>query len=142
MTSQPACSWSSLIPPAARGSAIRIRMALRLSAHCFLGESGLSVSVLYRGDPCAELHRLSVGGQDDFEFGDHSEEIREIEIAEVRDAKDLAFHRALAVGDHGPEALAKFLHDHPGVKPGGGFYGSNGRAGRFRREQLQAQGSG
>ena len=89
------------MPAAATGSAIRI-----LGMFCVL------VDFLDSRHAAAVFHRHAVGFENDFEARHHGEQIREIEIAQVRDAEDLPLHGALAIGDDGAEASAKFLHDH------------------------------
>src|SRR5271154_6440418 len=115
MTSHPGCARSSLRPPAAIGSANRMRMSGPSNGHGLFCQSHVRVCVLNGGDTDAELHRDPVGGKNDFELRDDGEQIGEVEVAEVRDAEDLAFHGPLAVGDDGTETVAEFLDDHAGI---------------------------
>src|ERR1035438_2463831 len=103
-TSQPGCARNNSIPGAARGSAIRILGMLGL-----LGLLGLLVDFLDRRHARTIFHRQTVGFEDDFELRDNGEQVREIEVAQMRNAEDLALHRSLAVGDDGAEAIAEFL---------------------------------
>src|SRR5438445_725114 len=80
-----------------------------------LGHSHIHVNPLHGGDTRAEPDRMAVRFQDDLQLGDHREQVGEIEIAEMRDAKNLALHRALSVGDDGAEAVAEFLDDDAGI---------------------------
>ena len=57
------------------------------------------------------------------------EQIRKIEITQVRDAEDLPFHRALAVGDDRAETAAEFLHDDAGIEAARGLDGGDGGPG-------------
>jgi hypothetical protein len=46
---------------------------------------------------------------------DQRDGVHVVEIAQVRDAEELALHLALAVGDDGGEARFQLLHDHAGI---------------------------
>src|SRR5271165_133860 len=142
MISQPGCARRRLSPPGANGSAKRIRMAGPLDHRCFWRERDTGIRVLHGGDAGSEFHGEPVGGENDFELGDDGKEVGEIEIAEVRDAENLAFHGTLAVGDDGAEAIAVFLDDHAGVHSGRRFDRGYRGAWRAGREQFEAQSGG
>src|ERR1039458_6998139 len=105
--------------------------------HGLRRDRNLAINVLDRGDPGSKLHRVAVGVQDDLELRNHCEQIREIEVAQMRDAEDLPLHGALPVGDHGAETVAKLFHDYARIHAGRRFHGGHRGARRMRREQLQ-----
>src|SRR5271157_3834808 len=139
MTFQPGWDRNNSIPAGARGSAIRIFMVVRLCLYGLRFDGGVRVNLFNGGDAGSILHGMPVGGENDFQAGDDAKQIREIEIAQVGDAEDLALHGALAVGDDGPEAGAEFLDDDAGIHAGRRLYRGYRGARRTRREQLQAQ---
>src|SRR5947209_3445732 len=93
-----------------------------LSRCFFRGCFGGLVNALDRRYALAEFHVMTVRAQDQFESGDDTEHVGEIEIAEVRHAEDLAFHASLPVGDNGPEAFLEPLHDGAGIETRRGFH--------------------
>src|SRR5208282_1869196 len=82
---------------------------------------------------------MTVSVQDDLETSDDAEQVGEIEITQMRDAKDLAFHRTLAVGDDGAETLTEFLDDDAGIHTAWGFHCGNRSPRRFRGEQFESE---
>ena len=95
---------------------------------CF-GQRRLCVDFLHRRHTSSEFHRVTFGGQDDFEFRDNGKKVGKVEIAEMSQAEDFALHGTLPVGDDGIEARSEFLHDDARIHTGGRQNGGNGRAG-------------
>src|ERR1039457_4620162 len=143
-TSHPGCCSRSFTAALSSGSAMRISMSRWLgrgwsNRGCFFRQRGFCVYVLYRRHAGPEFHWNSVGRQNDFEFRDHSKQIRKVEIAQVRDAENLPLHRSLTVGDDGPEAIPKFLHDHFGIHTLRRFHCRYRGPRRMRDKQFQTQ---
>ena len=69
------------------------------------------VDLLNRSHAGAELDRPAQRVKDDFQLGDSSKKVGDIEVAQVRDAEDLTLHRTLPVGDHRAELLSELLHN-------------------------------
>src|ERR1019366_3236995 len=139
MTFQPGWDRNSSIPAAARGSAMRIFIMFRLCLCGLRFDGSVRVNLLNGGHAGSILDGMPVGFENDFQLGDHAKQVREIEIAQVGDAEDLALHGALAVGDNGSEAAAEFLDDNAGIHAGRRLHGGHRGARRTRREQFQTQ---
>ena len=58
-------------------------------------------------------------GENVLERAQNADRVQVIVVADVRDAKELAFHFALAISHHGVEGLAEFFDDRSGVNPFG-----------------------
>src|SRR5579875_512711 len=137
----PASCRNSSIAAGARGSAIsmfisesdRGRLHRHRPAH-----GRVLVNLLHRGHSGSIFDGKAVHIQDDFQAGNHREEVGEIEVAEVGDAENFPLHRALPVGNDRPKAIAEFLHNDAGIHALGRFDGSGGSGRRIRREQFQA----
>src|SRR6185437_1133655 len=137
-TSQPGCSFSNLTPAAASGSATSIFMR-GLDRGRFFSERHVRVNVLHGGDTFAKRNRQALRRENDLKLRDHREQIREIEITEVRDAENLTFHRSLAVGNDRAEAVAEFLHDDAGIEALRRADSRDGRGWRVFGERLHAE---
>src|SRR6478752_5870930 len=115
-TSQPACAFNNSMPAGASGSATSIFMLEIGGSHgrgnfVLLQTSYFRVYVLHGRDAFAELNGHSIGGEDNLQLSDDGERVAEIEVTEMGNTEDLAFHAALAVGDDGAEPVAVVLHD-------------------------------
>ena len=75
----------------------------------------LLVDFLAAATPVPYVTVLPIHVENNFRQATIANRSAEIEVAEVRDAENLALHRALAVGDDGAETVAELLHDHAGV---------------------------
>src|ERR1035437_6712544 len=139
MVFQPGWDRNNSIPAAARGSAMRIFIVVRLCLCGLRFDGSVRVNLFDGGDAGSILHGMPVGVENDFQLGDDAKQIREIEITQVGDAEDLALHGALAVGDDRSEPVAEFLDDDAGIHAGRRLHRSHRGARRTRREQFQAE---
>ena len=85
---------------------------------------------------------MSELGEHDFKRGDNREQIGRVVIAEVRETKNFALHRALPIGDDRAEASAQLLDDGARIHAGGRRDGGQGVGGRALGKELQAQALG
>jgi len=67
------------------------------------------IRVLRRANTAAELDFVADILQHDFEAAKHGHEVQEIVIPQMRDAKHVAFHRALPIGENDAEPRAHLL---------------------------------
>jgi hypothetical protein len=96
---------------------------------CFFRKRCFHVNVLNGGHTFAKLYLVAISGQNQFQFRNHRKQVMKIEESQMRDAENLAFHRALAIGNDGVKTVAEFFYDdsriHAGRRPDGG----HGRSG-------------
>src|SRR5262249_29998014 len=96
------------------------------------------VDALYRGDSFAVRNRETIGVENQLQCTDDGEEICEVEVTEVGDAEDLAFHRSLAVRDDHAELVAEAFHDDARIHSLGRLHSGDGSRWGTRAEQLEA----
>ena len=141
ITFQPGWAFSSSMPAAAIGSAIRMFMLqigyAGVSFDRFLfRDSDFGIHLLNGGDARSQRHRNAVGMKDQFQLRDHREQIGEIEISQMRDPENLPFIEPCPLAMIEPKRLRNSLTITPESMPGGAFTAVTEAAGIIRRRTV------